>query len=90
MYEQAWSPCDRTVVIVWPNCGHAMTELRSSHDHSVVNKILVQYGGNILYVVTATEIYAGDYIIDNVGTGKHGMCKETKLGDIVVLRLSRC
>ena len=57
-----------------------MTELRSSHDHSVVNKILVQYGGNILYVVTATEIYAGDYIIYNVGTGKHGMCKETKLG----------
>ena len=46
----------------------------------MVNKILVQYGGHILYVVTATEIYAGDYIIYNVGTDKHGLCKETQLG----------
>ena len=36
-----------------------MTILRSSYDHSLVTKTLVQYGGNILYVITATEIYAG-------------------------------
>ena len=35
-----------------------MTKQRSSYDHSAVTKTLVQYGGNILYVVTITEIYA--------------------------------
>ena len=57
-----------------------MTELRSSHDHSVVNKILVQYGGNILYVVTATEIYAGDYIIYNVGNWQAWYVQRDQVG----------
>lgn len=60
-----------------------MTELRSSHDHSVVNKILVQYGGNILYVVTATEIYAGDYIIYNVGNWQAWYVQRNQVGAIL-------
>lgn len=35
-----------------------MTKLWSPYDQAAVIKTLVQYGGNILYVVTITEIYA--------------------------------